>query len=73
MTIIFNLLIPSMHRERGERENSKRKLNKDFGNAIITRMCVLENFKHFNLFFSEIKKKISWGKVSRKAIVIQRK
>lgn len=22
-------------------------------------MCVLENFKHFNLFFSEIKKKIT--------------
>ena len=43
--------------ERGK--NSKRKLDKDFGNAIITRMCVLENFKHFNLFFSEIKKKIT--------------
>lgn len=43
--------------ERGK--NSKRKLNKDFGNVIITRMCALENFKHFNLFFSEIKKKIT--------------
>ena len=43
--------------ERGK--NSKRKLNKDFGNAIITRICVLENVKHFNLFFSETKKKIT--------------
>lgn len=43
--------------ERGK--TSKTKLNKDFGNVIITRMCFLENFKHFNFFFSEIKKKIT--------------
>lgn len=51
--IYFGLLFVEKE-ERGA--NSKGKVNKDFGDKTILKRCVLEKFKYFNLFLSELER-----------------